>query len=205
MIQTIETTETGSPISDTIPEALYAGQKISLDDFMDWEPRVADGWKYEWKDGITTAAEETMNTNQLLIFDAIMRAFAKTEEYASGAVLMPEVRCKFELLNRGRQPDIAYFSRAEMQSAASGDYPIPIFVVEVISTFDNGNELEEKLVDYFAVGVQTVWYVYPKLAMVRVYTSLKQGVYCAGEDICSAAPALPDFQMTARSIFTPSA
>jgi len=73
--------------------------------------------------------------------------------------------------------------------------------VEVISTFDNGNHLEKKLVDYFAVGVETVWYVYPELEMVRVYTSLRQCVYCAGEDVCSAAPALPNFQMKAASIF----
>lgn len=88
-----------------------------------------------------------------------------------------------------------------MALGAIGEHPVTSFVVEVISTFDNGNELERKLADYFAVGVQTVWYVYTELEMVRVYTSLRQGIYCAGEDICSAVPALPNFQMKASAIF----
>ncbi len=183
------------------PKALYEGLQMTVKDFLDWKPVQADGWKYEWDNGELIAHEETMNTYQLFIFDAIMRAFVKTTEYADGSTLMPEARCRFDALKRARQPDIAYFTHAQMALGAIGEHPVPSFVIEVISTFDNGNELERKLADYFAVGVQTVWYVYTELEMVRVYTSLRQGVYCAGEDICSAAPALPNFQMKAATMF----
>lgn len=183
------------------PKAHYAGLRMPLEDFLEWKPTHADGWKYEWDNGILIAEEETMNAYQLLIFDAILRAFTQTPEYAEGATLMPEARCKFEKLGRARQPDIAYFTQAQMKLGALGEHPVPAFVVEVVSTHDNGNELEKKLRDYFSVGVETVWYVYTDLEMVRVYSSLRQGLYCAGEDICSAAPALPNFQMKAASIF----
>lgn len=183
------------------PKALYEGLRMPVENFLDWKPANADGWKYEWDNGELVADEETMNTYQLLIFDAIMRAFVKTPEYADGATLMPEARCRFDALKRARQPDIAYFTHTQMTLAAIGENPVPAFVIEVVSRFDNVNAIERKLIDYFAVGVETVWYVFPELEIVRVYTSLRQGVYCAGEDVCSATPALPNFQMKAASIF----
>jgi Uma2 family endonuclease len=186
------------------PKALYRNLTMPLADFLDWKPEIADGWKYEWDNGKLIANEETMNTYQLAIFNAIMRAFVKTEEYANGAALMPEVRCTFETLGRARQPDIAYFTQGQIALATIGENPVPTFVIEVISKHDKGWELERKLLDYFTVGVQTVWYVYTSPEIVRVYSSLRQGQYCAGEDNCSAAPALPNFQMTAASIFAKS-
>jgi Uma2 family endonuclease len=183
------------------PKALYAGQKLPLEEFLVWKPREADGWKYEWKDGKLIAQEESMNTYQLLIFDAITRAFTRSFAFSDGATLMPETRVEFVALGRGRQPDIAYFTREQMQAAARGERPIPAFVIEVVSTHDNINAMEEKLAEYFAVGIQCVWYVYPTLEIVRVFTSLRHGMYCSGEEICSAAPAIADFQMTAQQIF----
>lgn len=94
------------------PKALYEGLQMTEKDFLDWKPVQADGWKYEWDNGELIAQEETMNTYQLFIFDAIMRAFVKTAEYADGSTLMPEAWCRFDTLKRARQPDIAYFTQA---------------------------------------------------------------------------------------------
>lgn len=183
------------------PKALYEGLQMTVKDFLDWKPVQADGWKYEWDNGELIAHEETMKNTQFLIQTNIMLAFEDIRQSGKRDMLLAEARCYFEALKKARVPDIAYFSEAQIALAGLGEHPVPGFVVEVISTFDNGNELERKLADYFAVGVQTVWYVYTELEMVRVYTSLRQGIYCAGEDICSAAPALPNFQMKAATIF----
>ena len=183
------------------PKAVYEGLQLSLREFLEWEPQIADGWKYEWSDGKLLAQEESMKNTQFGIQTNIMLAFEELRQSGNRDMLLAEARCYFEAVGRARIPDIAYFTAGQIALASLGEHPVPSFVIEVISTFDNGNELEQKLLDYFAVGVQCVWYVYAKLDIVRVYASHKQGVYCAGEDVCSAAPALAEFQMTAQQIF----
>jgi hypothetical protein len=41
-----------------------------------------------------------------------------------------------------------------------------------------------------------VWVIFPTLKKVEVYRSLRDISICFDSDICSAAPVLPDFQIS---------
>ena len=75
------------------------------------------------------------------------------------------------------------------------------FIIEVISDTDGINRVNDKLVEYFEVGVAVVWHVLPKQQMVYVYTSPTSVTICLGNMVCSAAPAVTDFQISANAIF----
>jgi Uma2 family endonuclease len=61
--------------------------------------------------------------------------------------------------------------------------------------------VDAKLNEYFASGVQTLWHVKPEQRLVEVYTSPKHVERCFGMDVCAAAPALPNFSLTADELF----
>ncbi|MCK6693547.1 MAG: Uma2 family endonuclease, partial [Thermoanaerobaculia bacterium] len=121
--------------------------------------------------------------------------------YAAMGELMSEVDMLMQTPNRTRRADIAYMSGEQMQSAPNGELSVCAFVAEVISKNDQINEVEEKLQEYFDNGVQVVWVIFPKLKQVKVYRSIRDITVCFGDDVCSAAPELPDFQITVNDVF----
>jgi Uma2 family endonuclease len=100
-----------------------------------------------------------------------------------------------------RRPDIAYLSDEEGKRANDGEEIIPAFMVEIISTNDNLNKVEEKITEYFKAGVKVIWNILPEQKLVYVYTSRKQVQICMDDDICSAAPVLPEFEVKVSEIF----
>jgi Uma2 family endonuclease len=184
---------------DRAPSA-YDGLHISLADFLAFEPEP-DGWKLEWENGIITATEETMRGKQIPLSARISDAFARTLAYEQGSRLVAETDCFFDLLGVLRRPDMAFFTKEQLAALERGENSVPTFVIELISPSDQFYRLEKKLFEYFTVGVQTAWYVIPELRMVRVYTSPANATLCMNDDVCSAAPAVPAFQMTANAMF----
>jgi len=65
-----------------------------------------------------------------------------------------------------RRPDLAYFTNEQMRSNEN-DEPIPEFCIEVISTFDQTNEIKIKLREYFKNGVKVVWLIIPNFLDVH--------------------------------------
>jgi len=51
------------------------------------------------------------------------------------------------------------------------------------------------------VPLKVVWNIYPEPQLVYVYTSRKQVQICMEDDICSAAPVLPEFEVKVSEIF----
>jgi len=71
----------------------YHGLQMSLEDFLAWEPE-ADGWKYEWENGIIIGEEEYMRKKQTGIQKRLLRAFSQTTAYQQGGELLAEVDCE---------------------------------------------------------------------------------------------------------------
>ncbi len=102
-----------------------------------------------------------------------------------------------------RRPDLAYFNGEQIDnSLSSEDKPIPAFVIEVISPTDDAVKVDEKVGEYFKAGVQVVWHVYPETEAVYIYTSRRKVGICVEDDICSARPVLPDFEISVKDLFT---
>lgn len=178
----------------------YEGRKISLEDFLLWEPPM-DGRKYEWNQGFIETNEKNMTTEQTFITENIAFAFEQTRYRKERHALLSEIDIEMPTLDKMRRPDTVYLTAEQIKAARSGVKPIPQFVIEMVSAHDKVNAIKEKLRDYFNAGVEVVWYVYPNYEEVEVYTSPSDVRVCKGETLCSAAPALPEFSMKASDVF----
>jgi Uma2 family endonuclease len=177
---------------------LHDGKSLSLNEFRAWASD--DGFKYEWVDG-TLKATTAMKNRERLLVSRLLRRFAQTKAYQEGGELLPETDTLLAPVNKVCIPDLAFFTRDELLQSEKGDEPIPSFVIEIISPSNTVDEVQTKLADYFNSGVQVVWEIFPKNKSVRIYNSLKTVKICTDDDVCSAAPALPDFTITPNQLF----
>lgn len=171
----------------------------TFEEFLLWEP--VDGFKYEWNDGEVIRFEK-MKKKHLVIVRVLNRLFLSTSAHLNGGELITEQDVMISGIQM-RRPDLAYFSGTQIdKSAAPGPEPIPEFIIEVISPTDDAVKVEEKLAEYFKSSVKVVWHIYPENEVVYVYTSRKSVKICTDQDICSASPVLPDFEIITTELFT---
>lgn len=64
------------------------------------------------------------------------------------------------------------------------------------------NLIHRKMLDYQAAGVQVVWHLFPLLDIAHVYSGVQLSSMrvCKGDQLCSAAPVLPDFELPVSAI-----
>lgn len=171
----------------------------SLDAFLEWNPE--GNYKYEWVDGRIEPTER-MKRNERYIVENLIARFLSTGAYINGSRLIAESDMYLTETNY-RRPDAACFTREQIRAGAENtDVSAASFVIELISPTDREAYLARKITDYFAAGVQVLWYVYPNRQQVFVYLSPQDILPCTRPgDVCSAAPALPDFAVTVEELF----
>lgn len=192
------TTTTSVQKSVSVATKTKKVRHLTLNQFWEKYADREDGYKYEFNNGIVEKTPRRMKIKELHISKNIKRAFSLTEAYKNGGELFEEVDIQ-TLVEQGRRPDMVYFTNDEIKQ---GDiYVLPSFVIEIISDTDGINRVNEKLLEYFEAGVKVVWHIFPKQQMVYVFTSLTNVTICREDMNCSAAPAIADFQMSAKDIF----
>jgi Uma2 family endonuclease len=176
--------------------------RVPFETFLKKYQKGANGYKYEWNEGIvekTTA----MKQNELYIVDNLQERLFQLRLNKQG--LLSQETEVWTSKVKWRKPDIAFFTKEQIQLSAvslnNSHNNIPPFVIEVISTFDPINIVTNKVIEYFKAGVEVVWHIFPEQQMVYIFTSPKLITVCEGDDICTASPALPDFQIAAKDIF----
>jgi len=180
-----------------ITEVKQSNLPKTLEEFLLWE----DSFKYEWNDGELIKFEGVKKKDYYLV-GKLNCAFAQNECFRKGTLISGA-----EILLSGiqmRRPDIAYFSREQIRDGRNGEDVIPEFVIELISFNDEFEKVETKLTEYFKAGVKVVWHILPQNQLVYVYTGRKQVKICTDDDICSAAPVLPEFEISVNQIFAPT-
>ena len=168
----------------------------TLAEFLDWEP--TDGYKYEWNDG-ELIKFIGMKQQQWYVYDILQNLF-----FEKGFVKLGTLMAEPDVMLTGiqmRRPDIAYFTREQIKKGRKNEDMVPEFVIEVISSNDQINPVRKKLSEYFKNGVKVAWLVYPDEQEVEVYTAYKEVKICTGTDVCSAAPVLPEFEISVADIF----
>lgn len=174
-------------------------RRMTFETFYKKYAKGLNGYKYEWNNGIiekTTA----MKQKELRIIRNLSKAFSTTQAAKDDGVFNSEIEV-YTTSTQWRKPDMAFFTNEQINQAEQDINTIPSFVVEVISTHDPINIVTNKVLEYFKAGVQVVWHVFPEQQMVYIFTSPKHITVCEGDDICSASPALPDFEIAAKDIF----
>ena len=138
----------------------------------------------------------------------IEKVYGKISTASTGTIL----RKVIELQQQGadiffgenhRRPDVAYLTDEQIARTAYGENQVPGFVIEVISKKDQMDLVHKKMDDYRGAGVKVVWHIFPSREQVHVYhgKNLSEMLVCMGVVLCSAAPVLPDFEMSANAIF----
>ena len=98
-----------------------------------------------------------------------------------------------------RIPDLAFFARDHLPDGRlpSAKVPaiIPDLAIEILSEGNTRSEMDQKLRDYFAVGVKLVWYFDPVERLVRVYTGLDRVVVLDETATLDGGSVLPGFTL----------
>lgn len=104
-----------------------------------------------------------------------------------------------------RIPDVSFISWQRLPGRVFPREDIwtlaPDLAVEIISRHNTREEMERKLLDYFAAGVRLVWYVYPATREVRVYASPEKYVTLGVQDALDGGDVLPGFQLPLATLF----
>ncbi len=175
-------------------------KRISWEEFERRYLSREDKFKYEWVDGLVEKTERTMNQYQTHIATNLVRFFFElfTQKKVTGR--LSEETDTFFLPKAHRRPDLAWFSEEQLAKMAHGENQVPEFVIEVISTADQINKVGKKLRNYRAADVKVVWLIFPDLEEIHVYRGVKSVIY-AGDQMVSAAPALPAFSLKVNDVF----
>ena len=142
-----------------------------------------------------------MNYTKFYILRNIQRFFrALLFEKRVNGELIPEGNIFFG--KNHRRPNVAWLSDTEIDKTALGENQVPQFIIAIISTNDQINLFSKKMKDYRAAGVQVVWEIRHQVKEICVYSGedLKNIKLCTDNDLCSAAPVLPDFILSVKDI-----
>jgi Uma2 family endonuclease len=74
-------------------------------------------------------------------------------------------------------------------------------IVEIISPDDRWSEVNQKLQEYFAIGVRLVWVADPATRTVYAYRSLTEIRPFAENDMLTGDEVLPGFSVPVASLF----
>jgi Uma2 family endonuclease len=96
-----------------------------------------------------------------------------------------------------RGMDIAFISKQRLPTTPGTGYleVAPELVVEIVSPSDRWQEIEEKISDYFSVGVDQVWVVHPRQQTIYVYRSRSERQLFDRDAILEGEGALTGFSL----------
>lgn len=174
-------------------------RRISREEFLREYSDKEDGYKYEWNAGIIEKTK-SMNQAQLFLQNVLLRIFVKTEIFKQGGLFTSEGDMDTSP-DQLRRPDLAIYNKEQVEKMRTGENQVAPWLAEIISENDKADKINEKLEEYFQAGVQVVWHIYPASKQVYVYTSVEDVTICRGKTVCSGAPAMPDFEVTAEELF----
>ncbi|MBC7776828.1 MAG: Uma2 family endonuclease [Phycisphaerae bacterium] len=174
---------------------------VSWPEFQKHYLHREDGYKYEWLNG-EVAKFKGVDYTQFYIACNLWNLFEQLLAIGQASGILMSGGDIFFGQNH-RRPDLAYLTDEQIARTAYGENQVPQFVIEVISSNDQLNAVADKMGNYRSAGVQVVWLILPNRREVQVFSGekLNRMAVCSEDDLCSAAPALPAFEMTANEIF----
>ena len=113
-------------------------------------------------------------------------------------------RCFPNRPNQVRKPDVSFIRKERLPN---GEVPRgitnvrPDLAVEVVSPNDEYDLVDEKVADYYSVGVPLVWVVSPATRTVLVYLPDGTVRRLTEADELTAGPVTPGFRVTVAHLF----
>lgn len=101
-----------------------------------------------------------------------------------------------------RGMDAAYISKVRHPARPRGYLDVaPELIVEVISPNDRWKEIQDKLKEYFAIGVEQVWLIEPEDRTVFVYSALTEVIRLSEADTLHGEGVLAGFTLPLVELF----
>jgi Uma2 family endonuclease len=165
---------------------------------LDSEDRIC-----ELIDGVlvekTMGYYESMLAASLIV---VLGTFVK--EHDLGIVLGPDGTLRI-LRDQIRVPDVSFISWQHFPGHVLPPEPVPAIApnlaVEILSASNTKREMERKLDDYFAAGVELVWFVDPALRTAEIYASRNERRILSIDDALSGGNVLPGFELPLKQLF----
>src|SRR5439155_20280077 len=104
-----------------------------------------------------------------------------------------------------RIPDASFFRWDRFPDRRVPSEPIPDVVpnlgVEVLSPSNTAKEMQRKLEDFFAAGVELVWFIDPVKRCVEIFTSPTQSTVLQGNATLDGGSVFPGFSLPLAELF----
>ncbi len=149
--------------------------------------------------------EKAMGNYESLLAMALGRFLSEiVADRDLGVVLGPDgmLRLRSGLV---RLPDLSFISWQRLPNRripASAIWDVaPDLAVEILSRSNTREEMERKLLEYFAAGVRLVWYVEPKLRQVLAYTTPEHPLFVEYSQTLDGGDVLPGFSLPLAKLF----
>ncbi len=156
-------------------------------------------------DGVIVGMSPTGGKHGYLESRLAIRLGGFVENAGIGLCLMGEIGIYIRHdPDRIRAADIAFFSSAKLPDGPPLGFieVAPDLVVEILSPTDRWPEMNEKIADYFSVGVGELWIVEPSEETVFVYRSPAQRTALRRGDTLSGSGPLNGFTLPIDELFT---
>jgi Uma2 family endonuclease len=166
--------------------------------------REPDG-PYEVIDGRFT--EKTMGAYECWLAAVIYGVLNRyVEDNPCGRALIEMIFDFRPTIDRERRPDAAFVSferwgRDRRIPRTRSWAVVPELAVEVVSPTNTADGVAEKLEEYFQVGAQRVWVIYPRQSKVYDYTSPTEVRVFGLGDVLDGGTLLPGFRLPLKSLF----
>ncbi len=104
--------------------------------------------------------------------------------------------------DRVRAADVLFISYERLANRPKGYLQvIPELVVEIVSPHDRWYDIQDKIQDYFSIGIERLWIVEPAQKTVRVYRSPTEFALLTAVDILRGEGILDGFALPLAELF----
>jgi Uma2 family endonuclease len=149
-------------------------EKITYEEFLRQYMDVHAEWIGGEVINLMTASDKHQNIVRWLI--AILSIFVETQDL--GWLRPAPFNMQLPHLDRGREPDILFVTKARMNIVQPTRLSEPAdLVIEIVSPESIGRDRGEKFVEYEAAGIREYWLIDPDREQAEFYHLAENGRY----------------------------
>ncbi len=171
-------------------------------EFYDEKDRELFEKEYEMVNGDPEAIRIGSSRHSGVGTRLIIRMGAHVETNKLGAVYGADAT--FQIGNKDRMPDVSFLSAARIPEGGETDQKwdvAPDLAVEVISSNETWEKVNDKILEYFDAGVRQVWLISLKHRRVYIYDSPNLVRILIEEDELTSEELLPGFRCRISDLF----
>ncbi|MBI1748795.1 MAG: Uma2 family endonuclease [Acidobacteria bacterium] len=163
-----------------------------------------DSYKYELVRGELIRMSPTGGQHGIVTINISLPLASYVKSHNLGKVCGAETGFKItQNPDTVRAPDVSFIARDRIPEEIPDNYwPFaPDLAVEVVSSNDRYDEIQQKVKEYLDAGARMVWVADPKTRIIMVYRSLKEVLVLTEKDNLSGEDVIPGFTCSVADLF----